>query len=79
MYGIHHFTAIINPPHAAILAVGNTDKKLIPDASSDKGYSVVTVMNVTISADHRVIDGAVSAEWLQRFKSYIENPMTMLL
>ncbi|TPX51648.1 dihydrolipoyllysine-residue acetyltransferase [Synchytrium endobioticum] len=79
MYGINHFTAIINPPHAAILAVGSTDKKLISDASSEKGFSVVTVMNVTISADHRVIDGAVSAQWLQRFKSYIENPMTMLL
>lgn len=79
MYGIHHFTAIINPPHSAILAVGNIDKKLILDDDSDKGFSVVTVMNVTMSADHRVIDGAVTAQWLQRFKTYIENPITMLL
>ncbi|TPX34178.1 hypothetical protein SmJEL517_g03079 [Synchytrium microbalum] len=79
MYGIHDFTAIINPPHAAILAVGASDKKVIPDETSEKGFAVVNVMYVTLSSDHRVVDGAVSAQWLQKFKSYLEKPMTMLL
>ncbi|KAJ3036268.1 pyruvate dehydrogenase complex dihydrolipoamide acetyltransferase component (E2) [Rhizophlyctis rosea] len=79
MYGIQHFTAIINPPHASILAVGGTQDKLVLDESSEKGFSVAKVMNVTLSNDHRVVDGAVGAQWLQRFKGYLENPLTMLL
>ncbi|KAJ3051215.1 hypothetical protein HK097_007818 [Rhizophlyctis rosea] len=79
MYGIQHFTAIINPPHASILAVGGTQDKLVLDESSEKGFSVAKVMNVTLSNDHRVVDGAVGARWLQRFKGYLENPLTMLL
>ncbi len=79
MYGISHFTAIINPPHAGILAVGGTSSKLVLDESSEKGFSVQQCMNVTLSLDHRVVDGAVGAKWMDRFKMYMENPLKMLL
>ncbi|OMJ23854.1 Dihydrolipoyllysine-residue acetyltransferase component of pyruvate dehydrogenase complex, mitochond [Smittium culicis] len=79
MYGISSFTAIINPPQSAILSVGTSQKKMIPDESNEKGFSVVTVNNFTLNADHRVVDGATGAEFLTSFKSYIENPLTMLL
>ncbi|KAJ3310357.1 hypothetical protein HDV04_005108 [Boothiomyces sp. JEL0838] len=79
MYGIQHFTAIINPPHAAILAVGGIEDKLVLDSSSEKGFKATKVLKVTLSPDHRVVDGAVAAEWLQKFKAYLENPLTMLL
>jgi pyruvate dehydrogenase E2 component (dihydrolipoamide acetyltransferase) len=79
MYGIDHFTAIINPPHAAILAVGSTKDVLVEDAESERGFKVVKTMKVTMSNDHRVVDGAVGAKFLQKFKGYMENPLTMLL
>lgn len=79
MYGINHFTAIINPPHACILAVGGLEDKLVLDDSNPKGFSVSKVMKVTLSNDHRVVDGAVGAKWLQKFKAYLENPLSMLL
>eukprot|EP01051_Picozoa_sp_SAG22_P023579 SAG22_NODE_6145_length_893_cov_0.777078_1_plen_227_part_00 len=77
MFGISNFCAVINPPQAAILAVGTSSKKVVPAA--DGGFKTVTVMNVTLSCDHRVVDGAVGAQWLKAFKSYIENPMGMLI
>eukprot|EP00462_Mataza_sp_D1_P014162 CAMPEP_0175150516 /NCGR_PEP_ID=MMETSP0087-20121206/17937_1 /TAXON_ID=136419 /ORGANISM="Unknown Unknown, Strain D1" /LENGTH=475 /DNA_ID=CAMNT_0016436517 /DNA_START=21 /DNA_END=1448 /DNA_ORIENTATION=- len=73
MFGVHSFSAIINPPQAAILAVGGSSKRLNVDGTESN------VMNVTLSCDHRVIDGAVGAQWLKSFKSYIEDPMSMLL
>ncbi|KAI9207485.1 2-oxoacid dehydrogenases acyltransferase-domain-containing protein [Polychytrium aggregatum] len=79
MFGISNFTAIINPPHAAILAVGTTQQKLVLDESAEKGFSVQNTMTVTLSCDHRVVDGAVGAKWLAKFKSYIEDPLTILL
>ncbi|XP_020895952.1 dihydrolipoyllysine-residue acetyltransferase component of pyruvate dehydrogenase complex, mitochondrial [Exaiptasia diaphana] len=79
MFGIKNFSAVINPPQACILAVGSTEKAVIPDESSEKGYSVANVMSVTLSCDHRVVDGAVGAQWLSTFKRYLENPLTMLL
>ncbi|KAJ8322739.1 pyruvate dehydrogenase complex dihydrolipoamide acetyltransferase component (E2) [Batrachochytrium dendrobatidis] len=79
MFGVQHFTAIINPPHAAILAVGGIEDKLVLDDLAPKGFRVQKTMNVTLSNDHRVVDGAVGAKWLQRFKQYLENPLTMLL
>ena len=79
MYGIQHFTAIINPPHASILAVGSVSDKLVLDQSSEKGFTVQKTMQVTLSNDHRVVDGAVGALWLQKFKMYLENPLQMLL
>ena len=76
MYGIREFAAVINPPHGAILAVGAGEERPVV---RDGQLAVATVMTVTLSADHRVVDGAVGAEWLQAFKGYIEQPVTMLL
>ena len=77
MFGIKSFAAIVNPPQACILAVGGSDKKVIRTPSGE--YKEVSTMVVTISCDHRVVDGAVGAMWLQAFKGYIESPLTMLL
>ncbi|MEM9785031.1 MAG: pyruvate dehydrogenase complex dihydrolipoamide acetyltransferase [Pseudomonadota bacterium] len=76
MFGIDNFDAIINPPHAAILAVGAGVKK--PIVGADGELSVGTVMSTTLSVDHRVIDGALGANLLQAIKDNLENPMTML-
>jgi pyruvate dehydrogenase E2 component (dihydrolipoamide acetyltransferase) len=76
MYGVREFAAVINPPQGAILAVGAGEQRPVV---YDGQLAVATVMTVTLSADHRVVDGAVGAEWLQAFKGYIEAPVTMLL
>ncbi|XP_070621951.1 dihydrolipoyllysine-residue acetyltransferase component of pyruvate dehydrogenase complex, mitochondrial [Erythrolamprus reginae] len=78
MYGIKNFSAIINPPQACILAVGGAEKRLVP-ADNEKGFDVASVMSVTLSCDHRVVDGAVGAQWLAEFKRFLEKPATMLL
>jgi len=82
MFGVDHFSAIINPPQAAILAVGGAETKIVQSGTDDEGkpvYSTSKTMTVTLSCDHRVVDGAVGAQWLQAFKGYIEDPMRMLL
>ncbi|MEE3025896.1 MAG: pyruvate dehydrogenase complex dihydrolipoamide acetyltransferase [Pseudomonadota bacterium] len=76
MYGVREFAAVINPPQGAILAVGAGEQRPVV---KDGQLAVATVMTVTLSADHRVVDGAVGAEWLQAFKGYVEAPVTMLL
>jgi pyruvate dehydrogenase E2 component (dihydrolipoamide acetyltransferase) len=76
MFGIKDFTAVINPPHAAILAVGAGEKRAV--VAGDK-VETATVMTVTMSCDHRVIDGATGARFLQSFKQFIEEPASMLL
>lgn len=78
MFGIKNFSAIINPPQACILAVGGSEKRLIP-ADNEKGFDVVNIMSVTLSCDHRVVDGAVGAQWLAEFRKFLEKPVTMLL
>ncbi|CAH2320292.1 dihydrolipoyllysine-residue acetyltransferase component of pyruvate dehydrogenase complex [Pelobates cultripes] len=78
MYGIKNFSAIINPPQACILAVGGSEKRLLP-ADNEKGFDVANMMSVTLSCDHRVVDGAVGAQWLAEFKKFLEKPTTMLL
>ncbi|KAG9466138.1 hypothetical protein GDO78_017156 [Eleutherodactylus coqui] len=78
MYGIKNFSAIINPPQACILAVGGSENRLIP-ADNEKGFDVANIMSVTLSCDHRVVDGAVGAQWLAEFKKFLEKPTTMLL
>lgn len=79
MFGVQEFTAIINPPQSCILAIGATNEKLVSDPSSEKGFKVIQVMNATLSADHRTVDGAVGARWLKAFKGYMENPLTFML
>ncbi|WP_417743644.1 pyruvate dehydrogenase complex dihydrolipoamide acetyltransferase [Salipiger sp.] len=76
MFGIDNFDAVINPPHGAILAVGSGIKK--PVVGDDGELSVATVMSVTLSVDHRVIDGALGAELLKAIVENLENPMVML-
>ncbi|KAI3711973.1 hypothetical protein L1987_70522 [Smallanthus sonchifolius] len=77
-FGIKQFCAIINPPQAGILAVGSAERRVIPGSGVGQ-FKFASYMPVTLSCDHRVIDGAVGAEWLKAFKGYIENPETMLL
>ncbi|KAI3775121.1 hypothetical protein L1987_49689 [Smallanthus sonchifolius] len=77
-FGIKQFCAIINPPQAGILAVGSAEKRVIPSSGVGE-FKFASYMSVTLSCDHRVIDGAIGAEWLKAFKGYIENPETMLL
>ncbi|WP_373744361.1 pyruvate dehydrogenase complex dihydrolipoamide acetyltransferase [Achromobacter insuavis] len=77
MYGIKQFAAIINPPQAAILAVGAAERRPVVDDNG--GLQAATVMTVTLSADHRVVDGAVGARWLAAFRALIENPVRILL
>ncbi|XP_013111943.2 dihydrolipoyllysine-residue acetyltransferase component of pyruvate dehydrogenase complex, mitochondrial isoform X1 [Stomoxys calcitrans] len=79
MFGVTQFCAVINPPQSCILAIGTTSKKLLPDPDSLKGFKEVNVMNVTLSADHRTVDGAVAAQWLQYFRDFIEDPANMIL
>jgi len=76
MFGIDNFDAVINPPHGAILAVGSGVKK--PVVGKDGELGIATVMSVTLSVDHRVIDGALGAQLLTAIKDNLENPMTML-
>lgn len=76
MYGIKSFSAIINPPQACILAVGAGEQKPVVKNGE---MVIATVMNVTLSVDHRAVDGAVGALFLDSFKRYIENPATLLV
>ncbi len=77
MYGISQFAAIINPPQAAILAVGAAERR--PVVADNGELVAATVMTVTLSADHRAVDGALGARWLAAFRTLIENPVRILL
>ncbi len=70
MYGVDSFTAIINPPQSCILAVGATKQNSLTNKNS---------MTVTLSCDHRVVDGATGAQWLVHFKRFLEEPEQMIL
>jgi len=76
MYGVDNFTAIINPPNSAILAVGAALKKPVV---RDDQLTIGHEMNATLSLDHRVIDGAMAAQYLQTLRQLIENPGTVLV
>jgi pyruvate dehydrogenase E2 component (dihydrolipoamide acetyltransferase) len=76
MYGIKHFEAVINPPQGCILAVGAGEQRAVVKNGQ---LAVATVMSCTLSCDHRVVDGAVGAEYMQALKGIIENPLMMLL
>jgi pyruvate dehydrogenase E2 component (dihydrolipoamide acetyltransferase) len=76
MMDIEEFTAIINPPDSAIMAVGRIKEVVV---RKGEGFGVSNVMKITLSCDHRSVDGAVGASFLQTFKKYLENPVTMLV
>ena len=77
MYGVREFSAIINPPHATILAVGAMRRA--PVETDDGGVKFISEMTVTVSCDHRVVDGALGAELLAAFRSFVEKPITALV
>ena len=76
MYGIPQFDAIINPPQAGILAVGAGEPRPVV---KDGALAIATVMTCTLSCDHRIVDGALGAQFLQAFKGFVEDPLTTLL
>ncbi|HXB81644.1 MAG TPA: pyruvate dehydrogenase complex dihydrolipoamide acetyltransferase [Bradyrhizobium sp.] len=76
MYGINHFTAVINPPHATILAVGTSEERAVVRNGK---IEAAQMMSVTLSCDHRAIDGALGAELIGAFKMLIENPVMMMV
>jgi pyruvate dehydrogenase E2 component (dihydrolipoamide acetyltransferase) len=77
MYGVREFAAIINPPQATILAVGAARRQAVE--KEDGGVAFASIMTVTLSCDHRVVDGALGAELLAAFKEFVERPVTMLV
>jgi pyruvate dehydrogenase E2 component (dihydrolipoamide acetyltransferase) len=77
MFGVREFSAIINPPHATILAVGATRRA--PVEAEDGAVKFISQMTVTLSCDHRVVDGALGAELLAAFKTFVEKPVTALV
>jgi pyruvate dehydrogenase E2 component (dihydrolipoamide acetyltransferase) len=76
MFGVKQFEAVINPPQGCILAVGAGEQRAVV---KDGAVAIATVMSCTLSVDHRVVDGAVGAQFLAAFKKLIEDPMSMLL
>ena len=76
MYGITAFSAIINPPQSAILAIGAGEKRAVVRGDA---IAIATMMTCTLSVDHRVVDGALGAEWLAAFKAIIEDPLSLML
>lgn len=78
--GIDNFSAVINPPQSCILAIGKTDKKAVfDDKVKDTQLRWADVMRFTLSCDHRIVDGAIGAKWIARFKFYMENPLMMVV
>ena len=76
MFGVKDFAAVINPPQGAILAVGAGEQRPVV---KDGALAIATVMTCTLSVDHRVVDGAIGAQFMATFKKLIEDPLTMLL
>lgn len=81
MFGVRSFSAIVNPPQAAILAIGAADRRVVPDTTEGAAspFKQSIMVSTTLSCYHRVVDGAVGAQWLASFRSFLENPNTMLL
>ena len=77
MFGVTNFSAVINPPQSCILAVGGIERRLVPDENGKP--KAANILGVTLSCDHRVVDGAVGATWLKCFKQYIAKPYSMIL
>ena len=85
MYGVKSVAPIVSLPQACVLGVGTIENRVVPSSKPPKDgeegevYEVVPGVTVTLSCDHRVIDGAVGAQWLSAFKSLVEDPVTLLL
>lgn len=79
MFGIDEFTAVINPPQACILAVGQGAARVVPPADGKGKPRVSTVITATLSGDRRVVDNALASQFLQVFKHYLSNPKTLVL
>jgi pyruvate dehydrogenase E2 component (dihydrolipoamide acetyltransferase) len=77
MHGVREFSAIINPPHATILAVGAARRQAVE--KQDSGVAFASMLSVTLSCDHRVVDGALGAELLTAVKTFMESPVRMLV
>lgn len=77
MFGIKSFNAIINPPESMILAVGKATRQFVPDENDDP--IAATILSITLSCDHRVVDGTLGAKWLQHFQNLLENPVLLTL
>lgn len=81
-YGINNFSAIINPPQSCILAIGTVEQRVVPNANSksdEDKLKIANLLKVTLSCDHRTVDGAVGAKWLQAFTMHMNQPFTMVL
>jgi pyruvate dehydrogenase E2 component (dihydrolipoamide acetyltransferase) len=76
MYGVRDFAAIINPPQAGILAIAAAEKRPVVKGNE---LAIATVMTATLSVDHRVIDGALAAEFVSAFKAIVEDPLSLML
>ena len=76
MFGIKSFASIINPPQGMILSVGAGEQRPVV---KNGALAIATVMTVTLTCDHRVVDGATGAKWIAAFRTYVEDPMTMLM
>ena len=76
MFGVKSFASIINPPQGMIMSVGAGEQRPVV---KDGALAIANVMTVTLTCDHRVVDGATGAKWLAAFKTYVEDPMTMLM
>jgi len=79
MYGVKSAAPIVTAPQAAVLALGAIEERVLPSEDPGSVYRVAQVLTATCSFDHRVVDGAVGAQWLAAFKKLAENPLTMLL
>lgn len=79
MFGISSFSAVINPPQACILAVGGGIQRVVPNPSKPDDVKITTTMIVQLSADRRVVDEAIAAQFLQVFQTYLSNPTLILL
>jgi pyruvate dehydrogenase E2 component (dihydrolipoamide acetyltransferase) len=77
MYGVTSFSAIINPPHSGILAVGGVSNRVVSDGQG--GFKIAKYASLTASFDHRTVDGAVGAKFMARVVAYLEDPVKMLL
>merc|ERR1719444_778096 len=79
MYGVKAAAPIIKPGQSAILGLGAAENRVVPSSVEGEEYSTSVMATATLSCDHRVVDGAVGAQWLAAFKGYVENPMSMIL